>query len=384
MQPKREPKVHTYSRKRRRRVFSPMRTVMSVCLTFAVAGAVGVVGYSIAKPILEMSGSREESFAEAPTAVTTVSAEAEMFYTENTIITETTEAAVPVSGEIQYAVQLPENALKSADALSVAVAAAKQQTPDLTAVVISMKIQGGAILYDTKIPLAEASGAAQGILTAEEIVRIVSENGCTAVASCSLLYDNLAPDGDAQTGYITESGSRWLDNKKENGGKPWINPFSETAKQYLSALVCEMAEAGFSEIWCNDVMFPPFRDSDLLYIGESVQNPDRGAALAALLNRLADDAGNVPVLLEIGAEEILDGSDEAFRPDDLAVSGAVIRYRDSEQADNVCRMLAQSAPDLRLQLFCQNGTIPSEQRTTLAEQYSGQLYGFATKQPITQ
>ena len=52
LQSKRQPKVHTYSKKRRRKV-QPARAILSVGFTFLVAGVIGVVGYSIAKPILE-------------------------------------------------------------------------------------------------------------------------------------------------------------------------------------------------------------------------------------------------------------------------------------------------------------------------------------------
>ena len=44
MQSKRQPKVHTYSKKRRRKV-QPARAILSVGFTFLVAGVIGVVGY---------------------------------------------------------------------------------------------------------------------------------------------------------------------------------------------------------------------------------------------------------------------------------------------------------------------------------------------------
>ena len=55
MQSKRQPKVHTYSKKRRRKV-RPGRAILSIGFTFLVAGVIGVVGYSVAKPILQYSG----------------------------------------------------------------------------------------------------------------------------------------------------------------------------------------------------------------------------------------------------------------------------------------------------------------------------------------
>lgn len=54
VQSKRQPKVHTYSKKRRRKV-RPGRAILSIGFTFLVAGVIGVVGYSVAKPILQYS-----------------------------------------------------------------------------------------------------------------------------------------------------------------------------------------------------------------------------------------------------------------------------------------------------------------------------------------
>lgn len=376
MQPKREPKVHTYAKKKRRRISNPMHTVLSVCLTFVVAGAIGVVGYSIAKPVLELT-SKEEPTLEAPSAETIIPVQTEAPIAETTASSETISAVTePVSEKIQIAVRLPEASLENITVLESAITSAKQQHPEMTAAVIPMKVQGGALRYDSDIALAETCGAVQGTLHADEIARTVAENNCAAIAECSLLYDNLIPDADPQTGYLTTDGSRWLDNKKENGGKPWINPFREEAQQYLSDLICEMADAGFAEIWCTDVLFPAFRNSDLNYIGETVQNPNRGEALSALLNRLAEDVGDVPCLLETDAQQLLAGKDEAFRPELLSVSGVVVRLTNSEQAEKTCRMLAQSAPKLQLQLAYENEAILPKQPDIRTEQYPKQLYGF--------
>ena len=78
LQSKRQPKVHTYSKKRRRKV-QPARAILSVGFTFLVAGVIGVVGYSIAKPILEYSGApRVTEQAEGTLPAATAAATAEI------------------------------------------------------------------------------------------------------------------------------------------------------------------------------------------------------------------------------------------------------------------------------------------------------------------
>ena len=55
MKSKRQPKVHKYSKHRRKNA-NPAQTALSVALTFLIAGAIGVVGYSVAKPLLQYDG----------------------------------------------------------------------------------------------------------------------------------------------------------------------------------------------------------------------------------------------------------------------------------------------------------------------------------------
>ncbi len=378
MQTRREPKVHIYSKKKRRRKGSPLRGVLSVCFTFVVAGIIGTVGYSIAKPILEMNRTddvQEESAAqttmpETQTASYPPSA-LEQALSTTTVVT-TPVVTEPVVREIQYAVRLPETALENADTLNAAIAAAKLNVPEMQMAVIPMKVQGGVILYDSEVALAKTCGAEQGTLTASDIVRIARENGCGAIASCSLLYDNLVPDGDPQAGYLTvDDGSRWLDNKKDAGGKPWISPFSESARQYLSDLITEMADAGFAEIWCSDLIFPRFRETDLNYLGDKVKDPARGDVLFQLLEQLAKNAGGVPLLPQVDAQGILDGTEEAFQ-NGLPDSGAVICADDSSQADAIY----QQMPEISLWI-ADNGSLQIwGQKDDMAEQYEGQLYGF--------
>lgn len=365
--------MHKYAKRRSRRVSSPGRTLLSICFTFVIAGAIGVVGYSIAKPILQFTGSEEspnvssepvsELAVPAETAAQTMTALAEPVET-----TVTATEATPLA-ETALGVRISETALANAQALSGAISAARQTAPDGTVLLIPLKIEGGAILYQTDVDLAKQCGAAQGTMELSEIAAAAKAEGWIPVAECSLLYDNLLPDADAQAGYMIEDGgSRWLDNKKENGGKPWASPFSDVTVQYLTALTQEIAAGGFEQIWCTDVMFPSFRETDLTYIGATVQDSNRGQTLVQLVNTLADAAGTVPVLLEADGASVMEGTDEAFDPDALKDSGVVLDLGTQVQTQTMLDWMAAQAPGLRPWIMADADAVSGEMVQVIAEE----------------
>lgn len=362
MQPKRQPKVHTYSRKRRRKA-SPGRMILSIGFTFLAAGAVGVVGYSIAKPILQYSGAESsitaESTAEPPESGTVAE---EAAVSSEAAPAVTTEAAEPAASACQEGYVLPVSSLDSMQTFSAAVASARTLLPDGELLVIPLKIAGGELRYQTSVELAKTCGAAKGSISLSEMVQTAQQQGWTPVAQLSLLQDHLLPDADADAGFRVTDGSRWLDNTKENGGKAWTSPFSTVTIQYLQDITEEVTTAGFSQIWCRDVIFPSFRDSDLTYIGESVQDPERGQALVQLVNRLAQTAGNVPLWLETDALAAADGTAEVFVPEQLNVSGTVLDFQEETgQAAAVLSQVQAKAPEMPLCIAAEAGTDPADE-----------------------
>lgn len=351
MSSKKKPKVHRYYKKQKSKpVTGPGRTFLSVLVTLILALVLGVVGYSVAKPIMEFFADDSSSDTEEDMQIESTT---ESIATETTITTETTvleeeteeetsEENTALSG---VGVRLDADALSDATSLSDAIANAMAEEPDCTYVIVPLKVEGGAILYQTEVTLASTCGAAQGTLTLEEIVGAVEDAGLQPVAECSLLYDNLLPDADSTAGYLIESSStRWLDNSADNGGEPWVSPFSSVTVEYLTDITTEIAEAGFSEIWCCDVIFPDFRSSDLEYIGEIVQDEDRGEVLVELLETLADAADSVPLYLETDAASVMEGTDEAFDPDALTIAGVVLDLETETSAEDVQAWMETEAP----------------------------------------
>ena len=117
MRSKKGPKVHQYSKKHRRPI-RPGRAVLSVCFTFLIAGAIGFVGYSVAKPILQFtktdsgeSSQTEPATEQAAASQTEPATEISAAVTETEPATEVTDTQMFVLGY-----RLPEEALESENA----------------------------------------------------------------------------------------------------------------------------------------------------------------------------------------------------------------------------------------------------------------------------
>ncbi len=307
--------VYTYEKPKRKKP-SAGRTLLSILITFLVAGAIGVLGYSIAKPFLTFTGIDELLETELPIETTTTVPFTTTTLSETTTATSsTTETTAmttePVPDEIVSGkgVLLSEMALNDEVALSSAIS----DMVDAEFVVIPLKIEGGTLLYQTENTTAVSIGAATGTMTLSEIVSIVEETGKSPIALVNLCEDNLLPNADASAGYtIAEEGSRWLDNRADAGGKPWLNPFSDMATLYLSDLVAEISESGFVQIWCEGLVFPAFRETDLNYIGETVQDSARGQVFVSLMDAMTEAANGTKVIPVFDAATLRDGTNEAY------------------------------------------------------------------------
>lgn len=197
-----------------------------------------------------------------------------------------------------------------------------------TSVAVPLKTTGGRVNYDSSVSTARLSGAIYSYLTLSEIVDAINEKGLTPVAELSTIADNIYPLTYKKSAYQFDDGvtGEWLDNKPENGGKPWVSPFQTDAQEYLCNLVDEITAAGIKTVICTDNYFPPFREKDLGYIGETVKSQTRYKGLTDLLNMLNSTAASNggKVMLGVNASEVLSSSAEVFRPEELGSMSAVV------------------------------------------------------------
>ncbi len=197
-----------------------------------------------------------------------------------------------------------------------------------SSVVLPLKAQGGKLYYRSNVETASLAGVISSDVSLYDMVTIITECGMEPVAEISTIADNIYPLTYKKSAYQFEDGvtGEWLDNKSDQGGKPWLSPFSESAISYLSDLTEEITASGIKKIICTDTYFPPFRDKDLGYIGDLVNPATRYKGLTDLINTLNSkaSANNGEVMLSVSASDVINSSSEVFRPEELGKMSAVV------------------------------------------------------------
>lgn len=311
---------------------SPAHTALNVILVVILLAAIAFLGYSVGKPIMEYLGEREDKHTPAiepePTSDTPANSTKKTEQTsETTAATDEPEPEVPVKKGILF-VSMPST--KSYDEwLDEWIDYAAQG--DYYGIALELVADGGGIRYTTQNTLAVSSGAItpNGLSDLKAAADRISEAGLLPYARVSLLSDHIASWFDKSVCYLFEnSTSTWLDDSVANGGRPWISAFSENARAYMSSLVTEISQAGFAGIIAGEIEFPPFRNSDLNYIGQTVKNADRYLALAEFSNAVQDALGSAKsYAVEIDAQDIISGRAELIKAlSSLNAQTVYVRY----------------------------------------------------------
>lgn len=245
---------------------------------------------------------------------------------------ETAPAAVIREGGAAY--YLDPDSMEDADSLNAALD--ELGASGCSAVIFPVKTEGGVFHYATELDFVDTvidgNDPVVSELSASDIVNAAESRGLRPVALVSVLYDNNRY-GDYRDGsYRSEDGDTWLDTSPEKGGKPWLSPFDETAQEYLCDIVTELGKAGFTEVICDDFIFPEFRSSDIDMLGEEVSPySDRYHALtslAVMMNNAGNEAGT-EVMLRITANSVIRGYSELFYPDELDGCRIMIDYSEN-------------------------------------------------------
>jgi len=292
---------------------------MNIGLTLLLTGGLVFVGYSIAEPLLNYTKKKGDSSISSLGSSMGVSTDS---------LSDDSQSDLESLEELNKNYDcyfLGRSSLDDIDYLEDELAEISES--DVDYVVIPLKVSGGKIYYSSSVRGAEYSGAVVSYLELDDITSAVSEAGLKSIAYMSVLDDNIYPASYPDSGYrIEESGSIWLDDSPDNGGQPWLNPFSYDAVEYAESLADEITLAGFDKIIFSDIVFPPFRESDLDYIGETVSESGRYTKLVSLANELYDTAGKneVPSMLEVSASDIASGNAEVLRPELLSFNTIVV------------------------------------------------------------
>lgn len=197
---------------------------------------------------------------------------------------------------------------------------------------VTLKETDGLLAYNSEVPLA-ARSTARTLIDPGMVAAVLKEYELKPVARLAVFRDPAAAYADHSTAirYMGTS-SVWLDAAGvAAGGKPWLNPYSSSALEYISSLVVELRGLGFQHVLLANVQFPT-STSDKQYYGEK-NGRDRAAQLTADIARWEEEFRDmVTVWYEYGYEVCVRRNVTlGARPAELGVKNLVIRMPGSDR-----------------------------------------------------
>ncbi len=240
-------------RRGRTRVFHKRNTLPLKILGWVLAAAVIVAGgYFGAKFILEEKPATESSSPASGQPASSVPSSSQPPASEP-------EVTTPEAGALR-AFYLPLSALRQTETLPSVLDEAA--AAGFNAVLFDLKDEAGNLLYASATELAlEAQSAADDAMSLDELKSLFQTlrgKGFVALPRLYAFVDAVAPRqlSTAKITTVDHPTWTWYDGDPNNGGKPWLNPYSPVAHQYLTDLLAELKEAGADTVMLDGVQFP--------------------------------------------------------------------------------------------------------------------------------
>lgn len=231
----------------------------------------------------------------------------------------------PASAEDVRAFYLPHSALLS-DNLPSTLTAAKKA--GFTAVVFDLKDAEGNLYYEfTNAQAKKVNGYTADAFTADSLSVLfgkIRECGLLPIPRLYAFCDTLAATALTDARIVPESNHTWAwyDGDPNNGGKKWLNPYSEAAHTYIGALAGELKDKGAAAVMLDGVQFP--KQLSGAYLGEEAATVSKSDALTTFVAKIRALLGDgCPLLLACTAESALGTATQVYGGNPLTFGAAM-------------------------------------------------------------
>ncbi len=178
------------------------------------------------------------------------------------------------------------------------------------ALLLELKPESGLLAYTSGVALTESYDV-NGAVNLSGYLESLREKGVYLIAEISCLADSAMATRNAPAA-LTDSASGAV---LTQDGVSFLDPYSETARDYLSALLTELAALGFDEILLSGLYLP--EHDALQFSVDMTAVPDHASAVSSLALYLREEADSLGVRLSAVAEcsALLQGGSAAIGQD---------------------------------------------------------------------
>lgn len=285
----------------RTRVFHKRRFPVKALVWILVAALIIPASYFGAKYMLEERPEKEENSSSPASA-------ASGGEVDSSVPPAVSEPEEPEGDGAVRAFYLPLSVLKDTAERDAALSAAA--SAGFNAVLFDLKGSDGRLAYVSATPLAvQAQSAAEDALPLEDLktlLQAVKDKGMKPIARLYAFQDPYAPSRlpTAKITHEDHEGWTWYDNDPNNGGKPWLNPYLEDARRYITELLAELKAAGLDAAMLDGVQFPA-RTSSSALTAEQETAAAKAQALTDFVAQAEEAMGDGELLLSMPGQAAL-------------------------------------------------------------------------------
>lgn len=284
-----------YKIKRHKRIYrrSAGSIILRIVIIAAAVGILFALGWALYTPVsnwIEQRQNQPEDNAVVGESQSQTPAES-----TDTKPEEESDAQQSPSS-VQATAYLPIETVADSSRLASALDLLKQSGYD--SVMFDLKAADGTVNYSIAYQqTTDARVTSASPIDLNAVVSQIKQAGLIPVASVYTFRDHLYPSADntAATHY-KDSDFLWVDNDPQKGGKPWINPFSESGQNYIKKIVDDACAAGFEMIVLQGTQFPEGYSLDMIDYGEHASE-DKNAFLKQYLQQMTEYAAQKDVTL---------------------------------------------------------------------------------------
>ncbi len=276
-------------------------TWLKIVITFVVIALVVFLAFSIADPIAKLfSGDLGDdtssefnptvSYASDTTSTQPDESDDKSESTGDNSQNTSSEAVVVRPDRTEYtaglSVVLDRDVVRNSEKFEAFLQSAVAQ--GVENVIIELKDAEGYLYYKSNLRDAKNCKAisSNAITNLSAIISKLRENSITVTAKINCFSDRTATDiADAAVKYQGENGGKWLDDYKENGGKSWLNPYSDTAVNYLLNIAKELTDMGVDNVLLSSLRFPGGHQQ-FAYYGYDSNTVSREECLARFVSKM--------------------------------------------------------------------------------------------------
>ena len=306
----------------RSRIYNPIKgKIIKAVIAVAAAISLFAIGWFAYEPLMEMVNDKNKEIIES----------------EPIPEKPQEEAYVPVPVEFlekeTVAVTVPEEYLYSALDYYTFL---KSLDENVTAIIIDMKTKEGTVTYtSSQVSVINAGAVHEDAMDIANRIKTAKNLGLDVVARIFAFEDSTAPynANDLAIRYQSEDGVLWLDDSVDNGGKPWLNPYSDTAQKYVLDIIFDAIDHEVDAVLLDGIRFPEEEGMDYAYFGVGTEEVPKGEILSRFIQRVYSTAvlTDTDVILAYDAYAVIKESDiYGMNPLELKADGYA-PYIDLEQ-----------------------------------------------------